>query len=244
MNSMNWYDKLNQYFPVEEMKSKEHMELLLQEQGDIYHKEEGPDYVMMYVEMEGFIFIDYLFVSRHARGKGTGMQLIEKLKQRKKPVILEVEPLDYEDTDSRKRFRFYERAGFRRAASIGYNRRSLATDKINTLEIMFWSPEDESEEKIFEKLKQTYKNVHTYKDKELYGKSYEPAEEVLSYDQSKEQWDIIIKEGGDKMRNKDKQKRRKKRRVLKDLLPGNLKDWKKAPGGQKPTTPTSMKPTA
>ncbi|SFP79783.1 hypothetical protein [Salibacterium halotolerans] len=46
------------------------------------------------------------------------------------------------------------------------------------------------------------------------------------------------------MRNKNKQKRRKKRRVLKDLLPGNLKDWKKAPGGQKPTTPGSMKATA
>ncbi|MGY4689533.1 hypothetical protein [Salibacterium sp. K-3] len=47
------------------------------------------------------------------------------------------------------------------------------------------------------------------------------------------------------MKNKDKQKRRKKRKVLKDLLPGNLKDWKKVPGGgQKPTTPSSMKSTA
>ncbi|MBM7707616.1 hypothetical protein JOD03_002563 [Chryseomicrobium aureum] len=26
---MNWYEKLNQYFPVEEMKSKEHMDALL-----------------------------------------------------------------------------------------------------------------------------------------------------------------------------------------------------------------------
>ncbi|SFP79756.1 GNAT family N-acetyltransferase [Salibacterium halotolerans] len=193
---MNWYEKLNQYFPVEEMKSKEHMELLLQEQGDIYHKEEGPDHVMMYVEMEGFIFIDYLFVAGSARGKGLGMKLIEKLKQRNKPVILEVEPLDYEDSDSRKRFRFYEKAGFRQAASIGYNRRSLATDKVNPLEIMFWSPENESEANIYEKLKQTYKNIHTYKDKELYGKSYEPAEKVLTYDETKEVRGHNQKRGG------------------------------------------------
>ncbi|MGY4689532.1 GNAT family N-acetyltransferase [Salibacterium sp. K-3] len=183
---MNWYEKLNQYFPVEEMKSKEHMELLLKEKGDIYHKEEGPDHVIMYVETDDFIFIDYLFVSKNARGKGLGMKLIEKLKERKKPIILEVEPLDYEDTDSKKRFRFYERAGFRQAKAIGYHRKSLATDKINPLEILFWSPENESEEGIFEKLKHTYKNIHTYKDKELYGRSYQAAEEVLSYDESKE----------------------------------------------------------
>ena len=33
--SMHWYEKLNQYFPVEEMKSKEHMETLLKDRPDI-----------------------------------------------------------------------------------------------------------------------------------------------------------------------------------------------------------------
>lgn len=28
-----WYEKLAEYFPVEEMKSKQHMELLLKEKG-------------------------------------------------------------------------------------------------------------------------------------------------------------------------------------------------------------------
>ncbi|MCY7602794.1 GNAT family N-acetyltransferase, partial [Bacillus altitudinis] len=28
---MNWYEKLSEYFPIEEMKSKEHMEALLKE---------------------------------------------------------------------------------------------------------------------------------------------------------------------------------------------------------------------
>ncbi|HIG74835.1 MAG TPA: GNAT family N-acetyltransferase, partial [Bacteroidetes bacterium] len=30
---MHWYDALNLYFPVEEMKSREHIETLLEERG-------------------------------------------------------------------------------------------------------------------------------------------------------------------------------------------------------------------
>ncbi len=115
---MNWYEKLNQYFPVEEMKSKEHMELLLQDKGDIYHKDEGKYHVLMYVELSDFVFIDYLFVSKDARGQGLGHKLIEKLKAKGKPIILEVEPVDYEDTDTEKRLRFYTREGFEHASSI------------------------------------------------------------------------------------------------------------------------------
>lgn len=178
---MNWYEKLNQYFPIEEMKSKEHMELLLKEKGDIYHKDEGPNHVMMYVEMEDFVFIDYLFVSKAARGQGLGRKLLTKLKQKNKPIILEVEPVDYEDTDTEKRLRFYEREGFKHAKSIGYARRSLATKEITELEILYWSPEEE-EETIFEKMKETYETIHTYKDKQLYGETYQNVNEVLSYD--------------------------------------------------------------
>src|SRR5699024_5896163 len=150
---MNWYEKLKQYFPIEEMKSKKHMELLLKDRGDIYHKDEGPYHVMMYVETDRFIFIDYLYVSKEARDKGLGRKIIQKLKERNKPIILEVEPLDYEDSDTEKRLRFYKREGFKHATSIGYTRKSLATDEENTLEILYWSPEDEDEESIFEKMK-------------------------------------------------------------------------------------------
>ncbi|MFB5661403.1 GNAT family N-acetyltransferase [Alteribacillus sp. HJP-4] len=179
---MNWYEKLNQYFPVEEMKSKEHMELLLKEKGDIYYKDEGPYHVVMYVETDTFVFIDYIFVSKEARGQGLGNKLLDKYKQKGKPIILEVEPLDYEDSDNEKRLKFYQRAGFKHATSIGYSRRSLATKEINDLEILYWSPENESEESIFNKMKHTYETIHTYKDKELYGESYQSADEVLSYE--------------------------------------------------------------
>jgi GNAT superfamily N-acetyltransferase len=177
---MNWYDKLNQYFPIEEMKSKEHMELLLNDKGDIYHKDEGKHHVLMYVELPNFVFIDYLFVSKESRGQGLGHKLMEKLKSKGKPIILEVEPVDYEDTDTEKRLKFYTREGFHHASKIGYRRRSLATNEINEMEILYWSPTEESEETIYENMKKTYNEIHTYKDQELYGKSYQPVSEVLT----------------------------------------------------------------
>ncbi|QHS21690.1 GNAT family N-acetyltransferase [Virgibacillus sp. MSP4-1] len=182
---MNWYEKLSKYFPVEEMKSKEHMERLLEEKGDVYYKDEGEHHVMMYAEFDTFIFIDYVYVSSASRGKGIGHQLMDKLKEKEKPIILEVEPIDYEDTDTEKRLHFYQKEGFRHARSIGYTRRSLATNEINEMEILYWSPEHETEEEIFEKMKKMYKNIHTYKDKELYGESYEPVDKVLTFDESR-----------------------------------------------------------
>jgi GNAT superfamily N-acetyltransferase len=180
---MHWYEKLNQYFPVEEMKSQEHMELLLKERGDIYHKDEGEYHVLMYVELTDFIFIDYLFVSSKARGQGLGHKLIDQLKKKRKPIILEVEPVNYEDTDTEKRLKFYKREGFEHAQAIGYSRRSLATKEINEMEILYWSPESEPEESIFEKMKKTYEEIHTYKDQQLYGESYQDVDDVLSFDE-------------------------------------------------------------
>lgn len=91
-----------------------------------------------------------------------------------------MEPIDYKDTDTQKRQRFYSREGFKHAKSIGYRRRSLATNKVTELEILYWSPENEDENSIYEKMKHTYENIHTYKDKTLYGESYEAVDEVLT----------------------------------------------------------------
>lgn len=166
------------------MKSKEHMELLLDEKGDIYHKDEGKYHVMMYAELSNFIFIDYIFVSKDARGQGIGRKLLQKLKEKNKPIILEVEPIDYEDSDTEKRRRFYSREGFKVAESIGYRRRSLATNEINEMEILYWAPNDESEELVYEAMKKTYDEIHTYKDTELYGESYQHVDDVLTFDEN------------------------------------------------------------
>ncbi|GLO65657.1 GNAT family N-acetyltransferase [Oceanobacillus kimchii] len=188
---MNWYEKLNDYFPVEEMKSKKHMELLLEEKGDVYFKDESPQHVMMYAEFNTFIFIDYVWVSAQTRGQGVGHKLIDKLKNKRKPIILEVEPVDYEDSDSEKRLHFYHREGFKHAQSIGYNRRSLATNEETPMEILYWSPNDDSEEVIYGQMKQMYEDIHTYKDKEIYGKEYQSSEEVLSYDENREAVNLL-----------------------------------------------------
>ncbi|WP_068676505.1 GNAT family N-acetyltransferase [Oceanobacillus sp. Castelsardo] len=188
---MNWYEKLKEYFPIEEMKSKKHMELLLKEKGDVYHKDESDKHVLMYAEFETFIFIDYIWVSSKTRGQGIGHQLIEKLKDKNKPIILEVEPVDYEDSDTEKRLHFYNREGFTHAQSIGYNRKSLATNEETPMEILYWSPNNESEEMIYKQMKRMYEDIHTYKDEEVYGKAYQPADEVLIYDEAREADNIL-----------------------------------------------------
>lgn len=188
---MHWYEKLNQYFPVEEMKSKEHMEVLLREKPEIYHKDESPLHVLMYAEFDHFVFIDYLFVSSDARGQGLGHKLVEKLKQKGKPIILEVEPVDYQDTDTEKRLRFYKREGFEHAQSIGYRRRSLATREINAMEILYWAPNNETEEMIYDAMRKTYEQIHTYKDKQIYGKSYQSVEEVLTFEEDENKGNVL-----------------------------------------------------
>lgn len=179
---MNWYDKLNQYFPIEEMKSKQHMETLLKEKSNIYYKDEGPHHVLMYAEFPEFSFVDYLFVSKESRGAGLGKKILQKLKGKNKPIILEVEPVDYEDTDTEKRLRFYAREGFQHASSIGYCRRSLASGENNEMEILYWTPNGESEKVIYEGMKKTYETIHTYKDEVFYGESYDPVNAALTYE--------------------------------------------------------------
>lgn len=196
---MNWFEKLNEYFPIQEMKSQQHMETLLKEKSDIYYKDEGKEHVLMYAEFAEFIFIDYLYVAASSRGKGLGHQLIEKLQAKKKPIILEVEPVDYKDTDTAKRLHFYRREGFTHAKSIGYNRRSLATNEDIPLEILYWSPEDDNEEMIYRQMRKMYEDIHTYKDEQLYGKPYQKSEEVLTYNQKRDTADIF---GGLKEINK------------------------------------------
>ncbi|MGE7781399.1 GNAT family N-acetyltransferase [Peribacillus sp. NPDC097264] len=178
---MNWYDKLNQYFPIEEMKSKEHIEILLKDKQDIYKKDEGPDHVLLYVEGKEFIFVDYLFVGKNARGQGLGKKLIHQLQEKQKTIFLEVEPVQENDVDTSKRLRFYQREGFLHASSIAYNRKSLATEEDTPMEILYWPAHDAvKEEDVFNYMKKIYSEIHTHKDKHLYGKSYQSVDEVLN----------------------------------------------------------------
>lgn len=177
---MAWYEKLREYFPIEEMKSKEHMTALLKENNH-YRKEEGPHHVLMYVETESYVFVDYLFVSEAARGEGVGKKLLADLKAKGKPIFLEVEPVDERDKDTEKRLKFYAREQFRHACRIDYNRRSLATGEQTILEILYWSPDKADEKMIYHAMRQIYEQIHTYKDRHFYGDQYDPADQVLTY---------------------------------------------------------------
>lgn len=183
---MGWYEKLNKYFPIEEMKSKQHMELLFKEEGNLYNKDEGEHHVMIYGESENFIFIDYLWVSNESRGQGIGRQLIEKIKQKQKVIILEVEQIDYDNADTEKRLHFYKRENFRHAQSIIFYNHSFLTDEAAPLEILYWSPKEESEEFIYEQMQSIYEKIDRYKTKELYDKEHPPVEEVLYYDENRD----------------------------------------------------------
>src|SRR5699024_6601510 len=107
---------------------------------------------------------------------------------------LELDPLDYEDSDAEKRLRVYQREGFVHARSIGYNRRSLATNEQTPMEILYWSPNNDPEAVIYEKMKKMYEDIHTYKDEQVYGKSYQPVDEVLTFDQERDA-DYTLKRG-------------------------------------------------
>ena len=178
---MHWYDKLNRYFPIAEMKSRAHVEALLRERSDVYHVDHDANHVLIYVEGRDFVFVDYLLVAREARGQGLGKQLLDALKRKGKPILLEVEPADYEETDTVKRQRFYRREGFRHVERLRYRRRSLATREVNELEILLWCPDGATtDDEAYEHVRAIYEEVHTYRDLDFYGERYQPADEVLS----------------------------------------------------------------
>ncbi|MDY0407902.1 GNAT family N-acetyltransferase [Virgibacillus soli] len=183
---MDWYDKLNDYFPAEEMKSKKHIDILLKEKGDIYHKDEGSNHVMIYAEFNDFTFVDYLWVSSKARGQGIGHLLLKKMKEKQKPILLEVEPIDYDDSDTEKRLRFYNRENFVHAQAIGYKPKSLETNKVNPMEILYWSPNnEETDQDIYNQVKMMYEKIHMYKAQEIYGKSKIEVDDVLMLDENR-----------------------------------------------------------
>ncbi|WP_409302409.1 GNAT family N-acetyltransferase [Peribacillus sp. SCS-155] len=176
-----WYSKLTSYFPPREMKSKEHMQVLFSEKEDTYKRDEGPEFIVVYFENDHSIFVDYILISGNNRGSGIGSALINRLKRKNKPIILEVEPITDKDPDSKKRVKFYERNGFQKADSISYVREHMVTGEYNEMDIYYWSPTRITEEEIYEKMRHIYEEVHAYKAESIYGKRSQTADEVLDF---------------------------------------------------------------
>ncbi|MBM7694254.1 GNAT superfamily N-acetyltransferase [Peribacillus deserti] len=174
-----WYSKLREYFPEREMKSEAQMKILFSDK-ETYKRETGPEHVLIYLEKEDFIFVDYILISGKYRGNGMGSTLISRLKKKNKPILLEVEPITPSDPDSKKRVQFYERNSFKKANSIIYQRRHVITDELNDMDIFYWSPERKNEEWVFSKMREVYTEVHSYKAADVYDKEMQKVTEVLS----------------------------------------------------------------
>lgn len=176
---MNWYEELKSYFPEEEMKSKAQLDCLLQEKADVYYKDEGTDHIVMYSEFPGFVYIDFLWVSEKSRGKGIGRKVIEKLKSKNKPIIIEVEPADENEPDTVRRLRFYDKLNFRLAESIDYLFQAFLNDSEVRLDIMYWADESMTEKEIFKYMNTVYQEIHSYKVEEFYSVIPKSVEKVV-----------------------------------------------------------------
>ena len=177
---MNWFQRLNEYFPVEEMKAKEQLEALLRDKPNQYYKDESDLHIMMYAEYTDFIFVDFLWVSEEARGRGIGKKLIQKLKDKKKTILLEVEPVNENDEDTEKRLRFYFREGFRVSKDLSYYFQALVSRSETKLDIMYWAEQEKTDQQLLDYMTIIYEDIHSYKQKEIYGYEPKPTGEVLT----------------------------------------------------------------
>lgn len=181
---MNWYSKLNNYFPEHEMKAPEQLQGLIEDK-DIYHKDEDENHLVLYAEFPSFVFIDYLLVTGKVRGRGIGTQLLNRYKAKGKLIILEAEPPDLEDADTGRRMQFYERNGFHHADQIIYERQDEQGNPYQ-MHILYWYPEEErfSQQQVMEHMALACKEIHNFRAKRYYGKQVVVPEDVLSWQDS------------------------------------------------------------
>lgn len=59
------------------------------------------------------------------------------------------------------------------------------------MEILYWAPNNETEEMIFDAMIKTYELIHTYKDTQFYGASYQPVDEVLTFSENDNNNDLL-----------------------------------------------------
>jgi GNAT superfamily N-acetyltransferase len=178
---MNWYDKLNRYFPEQEMKTKEHLNDLIEDK-DVYHKEETEDYIVLYAEFPEFIFIDYLLVTSTRRGKGIGTGILNRFKAKGKMILLEAEQPDIDDVDTEKRMAFYMRNGFLNANRILYEREDQEGESYS-MNILYWPGpvKENSQQIIMGRMTEACRVIHNYRSRHYYGREVANPEKVLRW---------------------------------------------------------------
>jgi ribosomal protein S18 acetylase RimI-like enzyme len=178
---MDWYEKLNDYFPEHEMKDPNQLKDLIEEK-DVYHIEETDDYIILYADFPTFLFIDYLLVISNSRGKGMGTKVLDRLKKRGKMILLEAEPSDPDNEDTRRRLAFYEKNGFRKADQIRYVRED-DEGRPFSMHILYWSPTEMPQETIMERMEKACEEIHNFRAKKYYGRLLADPDKVLNWKQ-------------------------------------------------------------
>ena len=179
---MEWYERLNEYFPEHEMKDPRQLQALIEDK-DVYHKEETDQYLLLYAEFPTFIFIDYLLIKPERRGKGVGTKVLNQLKQKGKDIILEVEPIDRDDEDTLRRVNFYRKNGFVKADRIQYEREDQSGEPYE-MKIYYWTPKETlPQELVLEKMAKACREIHNFRSKRYYGRVVADPEEVLTLKQ-------------------------------------------------------------
>lgn len=178
---MDWYNKLANYFPEEEMKHPGQLEELLEADHIPYHKLETENYVVMYAEFSSFLFIDYLLVTSNLRGQGFGTKLLDRFKRRGKNIILEVEPADEDEESTIKRIRFYEHNGFQKAEHILYTRTDQDGEELS-MDVWYWSPNPVSEREIMRQMAVICREIHSFKSHKYYGRVLADPDDVLEWE--------------------------------------------------------------
>ncbi|CAM3421420.1 GNAT family N-acetyltransferase [Marinicrinis lubricantis] len=176
---MQWYEKLNNYFPEHEMKDPGQLQALL-EASPYYHKEETEDYLILYAEFPSFLFIDYLLVTSQNRGKGIGSKLLDRFKQKGKMILLEAEPADAEDQDTVKRMNFYLKNGFKKADRIMYTREDGDGETFE-MNILYWQPYEEDQSIVMEKMKKACSEIHNFHSHKYYGRTLADPKKALEW---------------------------------------------------------------
>ncbi|MCU6710564.1 GNAT family N-acetyltransferase [Paenibacillus sp. J5C_2022] len=176
---MDWFEKLNDYFPDHELKDPDQLQSLLQS-SPYYHKEETEEYLILYAEFSTFIFIDYLLVTGKKRGAGIGSKLLERFKKKGKMIILEAEPVDADDPATAKRMNFYKKNGFQKADRIRYTREDDSGEEFQ-MNILYWPAEDTDQEMIMDKMRKACREIHNFHAHRFYGRKLADPDEALEW---------------------------------------------------------------
>jgi GNAT superfamily N-acetyltransferase len=111
-----FYKIYEQSFPSIERRTKEGQKAVLEDADYRVRvvEEDGKILAFLgYWELPHCLFLEHLATTKASRGKGHGKKLVQEcLKDTKKPVFLEIEPIIEEDPMTGRRAGFYERLGF------------------------------------------------------------------------------------------------------------------------------------